>query len=276
MEEKTSFSVLMSIYIKETPSNLEECLNSIWDRQTLKPSEIIVIKDGPLTKELDSVLSVWENRIPLIFRTHQLSENVGLGEALKIGINKCSYDLIARMDTDDIAFPERFRKQLQIFRANPEIDVVGSWVNEFENNISKVISQRKVPQYNKQILRFSCARNPVTHPTIMFRKNNVLKAGNYRSLMWFEDYYLWLRMLNTGSVFYNIQEPLIYMRAGYEQLTRRSGFKYFKAEILFYSTAVKENLIPYRSYLVALIFRVPLRLIPRNFLTVVYKLLRKV
>ena len=127
------------------------------------------------------------------------------------------------MDTDDIAMPERFEKQLAVFKKYPDIDVVGAWINEFEDNVSNIKSVRKLPELPDDIRQFAKRRNPINHPVVMFRKSAVLAAGGYRHFPLFEDYYLWIRMLMNGAKFYNIQESLLYFRFSPEMFKRRGG-----------------------------------------------------
>ena len=142
------------------------------------------------------------------------------------------------MDTDDIAKPDRFEKQLAIFLEHPEIDVVGAWIDEFEGEVSNVLSMRKVPEQHENILRFAKGRCPVNHPVVMFRKSAVLKAGGYKHFPLFEDYYLWVRMLMNGARFYNIQESLLFFRFSPDMFRRRGGWRYAVTEVrlqtLFY------------------------------------------
>jgi glycosyltransferase involved in cell wall biosynthesis len=226
------FSVLMSIYKKEEPSYFKRAMLSIWDEQIVKPDEIVLVQDGPLTDELYEVVNEWKVKIGESFKTIPLEKNVGLGDALNEGIKHCGFELIARMDTDDIALPERFEKQLEIFKSK-SIDICSSWVSEFDDNEEMIVSYRKIPESHKEIYNYAFLRNPVNHPAVMYKKSSVLSVNSYKKMMWFEDYYLWIRMLLNGSEFYNIQTPLVKMRAGYGQLERRGGFKYAIAEYNF-------------------------------------------
>ena len=196
------FSVLLSLYHKESPLFLRQSLTSIFT-QTLLPIEVVLVEDGPLTDELYAVIKEFTSQHPEL-KVISLPTNRGLGKALNEGLKHCSYDLVARMDTDDIAKPDRFEKQLAIFLEHPEIDVVGAWIDEFEGEVSNVLSMRKVPEQHENILRFAKGRCPVNHPVVMFRKSAVLKAGGYKHFPLFEDYYLWVRMLMNGARFYNI------------------------------------------------------------------------
>ena len=226
-----SFSVLMSIYKAEKPSYLTMSLNSVLN-QTLQASEIIIVEDGPLTTDLYAILDEFESKNPIIRRL-RLSENHGLGYALCEGLKYCRYELVARMDTDDICKPNRFEVQVEFMEKNHEVDVLGTWIDEFFDVKENVVSIRKVPEGSKGLYEFGKKRNPMNHPTVMFRKSSVLKAGSYQTCMLLEDYYLWVKMLKMGMVFYNIQESLLYFRLSHDIYKRRGGFKYAITEVKF-------------------------------------------
>lgn len=226
-----SFSVLMSIYKAEKPSYLTMSLNSVLN-QTLQASEIIIVEDGPLTTDLYAILDEFESKNPIIRRL-RLSENHGLGYALCEGLKYCRYELVARMDTDDICKPNRFEVQVEFMEKNHEVDVLGTWIDEFFDVKENIVSIRKVPEGSKGLYEFGKKRNPMNHPTVMFRKSSVLKAGSYQTCMLLEDYYLWVKMLKMGMVFYNIQESLLYFRLSHDIYKRRGGLKYAITEVKF-------------------------------------------
>ncbi len=157
-----------------------------------------------------------------------LEKNVGLGNALNIGVEECSFPLIARMDTDDIAKPNRCEKQLAAFENDPKLDICGTFIEEFEGDIDNIVSVRRLPCSFEDILSFAKKRNPFNHMTVMFKKEAVLKAGNYMEINLFEDYYLWVRMLVNGAKACNIGESLVYARVGSDMMKRRGGFSYWK------------------------------------------------
>ena len=267
------FSVLISIYYKEKPEYFNRAMQSIWDEQTIKPNEIILVQDGKLTEELYEIIDKWKNKLGEILKIIPLEENVGLGNALNEGMKHCSYELTARMDTDDIALPNRFEKQLKVFE-NGDIDICSSWVSEFENNENKIVSYRKVPELNEEITKYGKLRCPINHPAVMYKKSIVQKAGGYKKMMWFEDYYLWARMIVIGAKFYNIQEALVNMRAGYGQLERRSGLKYAISEYNLQKEFLKLKFINIFEFLRNVSIRFFTRVIPKKFVKLIYKLLR--
>lgn len=272
------FSVLMSVYIKENPKYFDRALQSITDDQILKPNQIVLVKDGPLTDELEKIIKKWSEKYKNLFKIISLEKNMGLGEALRIGIENCSYNLIARMDTDDIAKPERFQEQIKIFKNN-EVDLVGSWIDEFweiDNKI-KIQKIRKVPEKDKEIKEKLKFLNSFNHPTVMYRKNEVLKAGSYSEkyhLM--EDYYLWVRMAMNSCKFYNIQKSLLFFRTTPDTYKRRGGIRFIKVDILFQTELLRSGFINIFEYLRNLFVRISFRIIPWQVRELLQKkLLRK-
>lgn len=268
------FSVLLSLYVKESASYLKECLDSIFS-QTLVPDEVVLVKDGPLNKSLENVVSEYKNRYSIL-KIIPLVENQGLGRALNEGLKYCSYDLVARMDTDDIAKPNRFEKQVRIFEEYPEVDICSSWMEEFVDDPQCPVSIKKLPEKHAEIAAYAQRRNPMNHPVVMFRKNAVLKAGGYQHFPLFEDYYLWIRMLNSGAVFYNIQESLLYFRSSPEMFKRRGGWKYAILEFHFQKAILDMGAISRVRFFLNVFTRFPVRIAPNKFRGWLYtKLLRK-
>jgi glycosyltransferase involved in cell wall biosynthesis len=263
------FSVLMSIYYKEKAEYFNRCMQSIWDEQMVKPSEIVLVQDGKLTDDLYKVINSWKSKLGDVLKIIELEQNVGLGDALNIGIKHCSYELIARMDTDDIALPKRFYTQIEILK-NENIDICGSWVNEFKEDENNIVSYRKVPQYHDDIVKFAKLRSPMNHPTVMYRKEAVIKAGNYQKMMWFEDYYLWVRMILNGSKFYNIQQPLVKMRVN-NQLERRKGKDYILNEIKLQKDFLNLGFINKKEFIRNILLRNFPRILPNYILKNIYK-----
>ena len=225
--EYPKFSVLMSLYIKEKPEFLNEAIESIIN-QTVKPSEILIVYDGPVTDELDSVVKKYDAQNPGLFTILRNKENKGLGLALADGIPRCKYDLIARMDTDDISRSDRFEKQLKVFVDNSQIDICGSHILEFEDNKKNIVAQRKVPLTNSEIREYQKKRDGFNHMTVMYKKKSVLDAGNYQTCLLMEDTLLWANMFMNGAKGMNIDESLVYARIGSDMYERRGGLDYFK------------------------------------------------
>lgn len=267
------FSVLMSVYEKEKGEFLNRALLSIYDEQIIKPNQIVLVEDGPLNDELYAVIRLWQEKLPEIFTSVPLKKNVGLGDALASGMTHCQNDLIARMDSDDVAMPNRFQKQLEIFH-QMEIDVCGATIGEFEYDEQQIDGYRKTPQHHDDIVQFAKSRNPINHPVVMFKKSAVLKAGNYQKALWMEDYFLWVRMILDGARFYNIPEMLLKMRAGKGQLLRRSGLKYAVNE---FKTGWKFHQMGFLSlgeFVRVFIPKFMARILPKKMLAFVYTKMR--
>lgn len=220
------YSVLMSVYYKENPRYLQESIDSMLN-QTIKPDQIVMVKDGPLTNELEEVLNKYEMEFPNIFECVTLEENKGLGVALNIGLKRCRNNLVARMDTDDISKPYRCERQLNEFKMNKKLGIVGCTVEEFIEDKNKIVSKRVLPEEHNEICKFATRRNPFNHPTVMFKKELIKAVGGYKELHFFEDYFLWIRMLHKGIESKNIQEGLLLMRVNNELYSRRGGMNYF-------------------------------------------------
>ena len=217
----------MSLYIKEKPSYLRACIDSLLN-QTILPDEIVIVKDGPLTSELDAVLNEYISANPKLYTIVPLESNQGLGRALAEGILHCRNELVARHDTDDICRVDRFEKQLVEFEKDAELDICGSHIVEFEENIEHVVAKRQVPLADKEIKEYQKRRDGFNHVTVMFKKNMVLKAGNYQSCLLMEDTLLWANMFKAGAKGMNIDEALVYVRIGKDMYKRRGGYAYFK------------------------------------------------
>lgn len=221
------FSVLMSLYIKEKPENLRDSLESVLN-QTVVPSQIVIVKDGPITEELENVLGEFVSKNPSLYTIVPLEKNVGLGLALAEGIQHCSNELVARMDTDDICRKDRFELQLNEFEKDETLDICGSHIEEFEETPDKIVAKRTVPLNHDDIAKYQKKRDGFNHVSVMFKKSAVLKAGNYQSCMLMEDTYLWVNMLLSGARCKNIDDSLVYVRIGKDMFERRGGLAYYK------------------------------------------------
>lgn len=269
-----NFSLLISVYKGEKAEYLTTCFKSIY-QQVIPPTEIILVEDGPLTPDLYHAIEEEEKRFHNIKRV-VLKENQGLGVALNKGMQVCSYDIIARMDTDDICIPERFKAQIEFLENHPEVDVLGAWIAEFDNEPSNVIAIRNLPEFHDDIFQFGKQRNPINHPVVMFRKEAVLKAGGYMPFPLFEDYYLWARMLTQGFRFHNLPQSLLLFRRSPEMVRRRGGLTYAHNEIQFQQKLRKIGYISTYQMLRNICLRYGVRIAPNWIRSIIYKyLLRK-
>lgn len=236
------FSVLMSVYSKEDPNDLKLSIESVLNSSKL-PNEIIIVEDGPLTKGLYDILDFFSKYNQL--KRVKLDENVGLAKALSVGLEYCSNELIARMDTDDYCQYDRFEKQLRCFANNENLVIIGSNIGEFIINPRVLINLKKMPISGKDIKSYSKKRNPFNHPSVMFKKSRINEVGGYKEMPLFEDYYLWLRLLHKfdDSQFLNIPENLVHMRVNDNAYRRRGGISYIPKIWRFRITCCKEGLI---------------------------------
>lgn len=251
---KNNYSVLMSVYKKEKPEFLRESMNSIFE-QTVSTDDFVLICDGPLTEGLDEVIGELERKHGKKLRVIRQAENHGLGYSLNLGVKECKNELIARMDSDDVAVKTRCEKELAVFESHPEVSIVGGFVGEFEDSVDKIKSVRKVPETNDEIIKFAKGRNPFNHPSVMFRKKDVLAVGNYQNVRFCQDYFLWVNLLAAGYKGRNIQEVLVYMREDENTFRRRSGKEYFRIQKKLLKMMREKDFLTYPQYLKAVTIR---------------------
>ena len=269
-EQSPSFSVLISVYNRDDEHYLASSLNSIIN-QTCPPSEIVLVKDGPLNEACDKVISNLKQTCIEKLKIIELEKNMGLGNALRIGLDACSNELVARMDTDDICEPNRFEIQTSYLREHPEIDVLSSFIGEFDFDENKINKVRRVPLQPAVIKRVARYRNPINHMAVMFKKSSVLASGNYQHFLWFEDYYLWARMLMRGFRFANIPNILIRVRADNELFRRRGGMTYLKQEIKLQNEFLKMGFTNFPIFLFNIFVRSLFRIIPNKVRVSLYR-----
>jgi glycosyltransferase involved in cell wall biosynthesis len=258
------FSVCTSVYKNDRPEYVRVALDSMLVDQSVKPTEIVLVQDGPVPDDLSAFISAYENRYGNYVNIIRLSENKGLGNALKLGVENAKYDIVARMDSDDICAPDRFEKQLSYLDAHPECDIVGGQITEFIDTPDNIVGKRNVPCDNEAIYHYMRNRCALNHPTVMFKKKAVLDAGNYQDWFWNEDYYMWIRMMEQGCVFANLPNVLVNMRSGLDQYGRRGGKKYFDSEIGIKKLMLEKGMINQKEYIVNYIQRFIIQLMLPN------------
>ena len=241
------FSVSMCVYGGDDPQWFCTAVESILN-QTVKPDEVVLVVDGPVPTQLDDIICGYAQNP--VFRVIRLEKNMGHGEARRIGLDDCSYDLVALMDADDISASDRFERQLEQFAAVPELTIVGGDITEFVGTPDHLVGARTVFAADQDIKRDMKKRCPMNQVTVMFRKSAVAAAGGY--IDWFceEDYYLWLRLMLDGATFANINLPLVNVRVGKEMYRRRGGMKYFKSEAKLQAWMLQHKVIGFGTYVV--------------------------
>ena len=252
--EYREYSVLMSVYHKEKPEYLKQAIESI-QTQTISTNDFVLVCDGPLNEQLDGVIAAKQQEMGTTLNVVRLAKNSGLGNALNEGIKYCKNELVARMDSDDIAYPDRCEKQIAVFNTHSEVSICSGIVEEFTTDPNTVDTKRVPPETNAEIVEFAKKRNPFNHPCVMYKKSAVEAVGSYQDFYLLEDYYLWLRMLMTGYQGYNIQEPLLHMRAGSDMYLRRAGWKYARTQARLFKFIKKQRFIGVGQYIKSCVIR---------------------
>jgi glycosyltransferase involved in cell wall biosynthesis len=267
------FSVLISVYKNDKSDYFNQAVQSILN-QTLLPNEVILIRDGMVGKDLKKAIQEFINNKIVKVKYVELDRNVGLGMALSIGMKSVSYDYVARMDSDDISNPLRFETQMKHLIEFPDISVLGTYIKEFDtkNNKSYV---KKVPLDSYSIKSYAKYRNPINHVSVIFKKIDVEKAGGYESVLSYEDYYLWLKMISLDFRIENIPISLVDVRAGESLISRRRGWKILKNDIYFLKKIYREEYIVFYLFLLNLLIRFCMRMIPSKLTALLYKLIRR-
>lgn len=220
-------SVLMSVYKAENPEYLDRALQSVWDDQTHKPNEIVLIADGSLTPDLDKIIDKWKEALGASFVLCRNEVNLGLTKSLNKGLKKASGDFIARMDSDDISHPRRFELQYNFLIDNPDIDVVGGALQEFNDN-NECLNIRYYPQNPKTIKKYICKASPLAHPTVMMRRRIFDSGLSYdERFRTSQDIALWFDVLYKGYNISNLSDITIYFRFAEDVFKRRSREKAF-------------------------------------------------
>ena len=240
-----AYSVLMSVYHRDRAGWLRLAMDSMF-AQTKPPDDFVLVCDGPLPEDLEKVIRDMEGKHPDILQVIRLEENRGLGSALMAGMPFCRCEIVARMDSDDISRPDRCERQLQVMEEHPDIDIVSGTIEEFQEfrgEKTRMTGYRILPERPEDILRYARLRCPFNHPCVMYRKAAVLADGGYSGEDYPEDYYLWVRMLLHGSRGWNVQEPLLWMRAGADMYRRRAGGEYLRKHLRLFRYMRREGFI---------------------------------
>lgn len=266
------FSVLMSLYFKETPSNLEQCFASLY-AQTLHIPEVVCVFDGAVSYELENVVISWSEKLNI--KIVKIENNVGLGNALNIGLKQCTYEIIARMDTDDICHPSRLERQLKFLIHDEKLVLLGSNIAEFESNPSEISGYRIVPSSTHSIYSYCKYKSPFNHMTVVFRKSAILSVGGYLHHPLMEDYNLWLRLIAQNYKVKNMEDILVFARVGHNMIGRRRGMKYISSELKLAKLKVELNIQPRTTAFCVFLLRSIPRLLPSKILSVVYFFIRK-
>jgi glycosyltransferase involved in cell wall biosynthesis len=241
--KQNEFCVLMSLYHKENAVYFDMAMKSIWMDQTLKPSQIVLVLDGPLTHELDTSIENWTKVLGDILTLVPLKENVGLGWALNEGLKHCKYEIIARMDTDDVSMHDRFKHQITFLEDNPDIDVVGTFISEMDEEGHITRPEVQYPLEHNKLRRMFVKRDPLPHMTVMFRSSFFQKAGPYSGeLRMAEDTLLWYRGFSSNCKFANIPVTGVIVRQSASFYDRRGDLTKSVNLLMFRLKTINNNL----------------------------------
>lgn len=259
----------MSIYAATRADDLDRCLASL-SGQSLAPNQIVLVQDGPVESDVKRCIDNHSQNLPLDHL--QFSKNRGLGRTLRDGLLNCDYEFVARVDSDDWSVPERFELQVDFLKKNPSISVIGGWLKEYypapDGPIGVV---RQTPLEHASIKRAARRRNPLNHPTVMFRKPHVLASGNYEPCQFFEDYFLWARMLMSGYHLANIPHVLVETQVDPGYFSRRGGIAYVRHELYLLQQLKKIGFLSYVDTSIFILSRLPMRLLPLKARQRLYK-----
>jgi glycosyltransferase involved in cell wall biosynthesis len=264
-----NFTVLIPVYHANNPDHLELALKSVTD-QTVKPDEILLVEDGPIPPVLDNVINEFSIQAEGRVKRIRVPENRGLVNSLNVGLEHASYELVARMDTDDLSAPHRFEKQLAFFKQHPDYSLVGGQIQEFIEEIGDVPLVRKLPLKYEEIVAYSKKRCPFNHPSVMYRKSMLQAIGGYEEYRNFEDYYLWAKIIHAGYKVANLPDVLLYFRMGQDFVKRRKGITYFFREYALLKGMRRISFLNNRQFAHNILRRLPLRIMPDFIVKWVY------
>lgn len=270
------FSVLMSVYEKDDALFLEEALESLFT-QVRKAEQVVIVFDGPINNKLEGVIKFYEEKflsIGSLFKTVPLAKNLGLGLALAEGCKHCDGKYIIRMDSDDVSLNSRFELLEKFISGNPNVDVFGAQIEEFNCKIGDLGLQRLVPLTQTGIVKYAKSRNPFNHVTVCIKRDALEDVGGYEGVLWHEDYFLWLKMISNHKEMANMPNVQVYVRVkGFGD--RRGGIKYLKAELSFLKAANNLGFFNFFDSVLYLLPRVIVRLMPSYIVQKAYRALRK-
>lgn len=269
------YSVLQTVYKSDDPEYLRMSLESMMN-QSKMPDELVLVKDGPITAELQKVIDETDKKYPGIIVQRQLDKNVGLGKALNEGLKICKNELIARMDSDDISLSDRCSKQLELFSADPELDIVGCQAEEFSGSTDNIVGKRTVPLKNSEIHRFARRRDPFNHPTVMYRKSKVMKFGSYGDYRKNQDTDLWIKLLSSGCKGANLPGKLFLFRFDEGTYKKRKSWVNTKTLIKIRWNAYKIHFCSLADFIIVTLSQLFIYIMPSGFQRILYtKVLRR-
>jgi glycosyltransferase involved in cell wall biosynthesis len=265
----TAFSLLMPVYAGDHPEFLRRAFSSTVQEQHRPPAEVVMVRDGPVPDELDRCLHEIAESSPVPVHLVELRVNRGLGAALREGLDACVHEVVARMDADDVSLPHRFRLQLPVVEGG--VDLVGSALREFADDDLRTLAVRVPPLSEGEIRAVARFRSPFNHPTVVYRRSAVRRAGGYRELPLLEDYWLFTRMIAAGARVANLEEPLVCYRVNDGAYVRRGGWPLLRSELVLQRRLRAEGFTTSSQYMRNVVIRGGYRLVPVPVRRVAYR-----
>ncbi len=273
---KTPFSVLMAVYHRDDPVHFFEAIKSVTSDQSLKPNEVILVVDGPVDENLETVIQHWAVHPLANVRVIKSEKNIGLSRALNLGLSQCKYDYVARMDSDDLSEPCRFEEQFAYLAEHPDVALLGSWYLQYDKEMKQCLNDRKVPTDPGEIAEYARRRTPFNHVTAVFKRSAIEAVGGYPTLDSFmEDWWIALRLLKQGYSLVNLPSYHVRVRGDRDFVDRRGGLKYLQCEIANLVAMRREKLMSGSDVTTNLMLRSTVRLVPNWARTGIYKAIRK-
>ena len=196
------------------------------------PDEVIIVKDGPLSKRHNDLLNLFSSKRTVPINVIENEKNLGLAESLNKGIIESQFPIIVRADADDLNYCDRFEKLISYFKNNPEVHIVGSNVIEIDHLTGKE-NIKFVPGSHSDIIRYMAKRNPMNHMSAAFKRSVWQEVGGYPQINLREDYGFWVLAAAKGYRFHNINESLVQVNGGHRMVARRGGLRYALDELKF-------------------------------------------
>lgn len=262
------YSVLMTMFKNDNPDHAKLAIDSMLN-QSIKTDDFVLICDGPLTSDLMNMLQSYASKEDC-FHIVYLPKNIGLGAALRYGVPLCKHGLIARMDDDDVAKEDRCEKELLMFDQKENLSIVGSYVNEFDTDPNAPMRIKVVPCKQEDIQSFIRRRNPFNHSSVMFKKDDILKVGNYSDMRTNQDIDLWMRLIGQGYYGANIDEPLVNFRFNKGTIKRRKNINNIKLMIKLWYSYYRNDYCSLIDFLFVFAVQLVILVLPTKVLCLAY------
>ncbi|GMA30611.1 glycosyltransferase [Litorihabitans aurantiacus] len=266
-----AFSLLIPVYRGDDPAHVTRAFASSVGEQTRRPDEVVLVQDGPVGAALAAAIDELESTSPVPVVRVVLPTNVGLAQALTRGLDRCSHEIVARIDADDVSLPRRFELQVPLVEAG--LDLVGSGMEEFADDEDVVVGTRVPRTGQAAIESYARFHDPFSHPTVVYRRSAVASAGGYVPMGLMEDYWLFVRMLQAGARVDNVVEPLVRYRVGEGAYARRGGWAQWRTEVALQRAMRRVGFTTPVQYVRNVVVRGVYRFVPERVRKVAYRAL---